>query len=132
MGLWGEWGEYTPPEAPVHLYLDDLRHPPDTRPGWRGWWDWLWGHKSRWTVVRTSKDAIWLLRTRRVDLVSFDHDLGGNDTGYLVALHIEAEAVYGRARPPQWYIHSANPVGAARIEAAMQAAHRLWRKQAAV
>lgn len=93
----------------MRLWLDDIRPMPD---GYDVW-------------CRTSDEAITQLLTRSVTHISFDHDLGGDDTGYLVAMWIE-EQVYTAEyfTMPTWSIHSANPVGARRIRAAMESADR--------
>lgn len=43
----------------MHLYIDDLRRAPD----------------DTWTVARTNTEAIRLLRTGHVELISCDHDI---------------------------------------------------------
>mgnify|MGYP000555942061 CR=1 FL=1 len=50
----------------MKLYIDDLRNPPD----------------NTWTVARTSAAAIKTLaeQPRLPETISFDHDLGGDDT----------------------------------------------------
>jgi hypothetical protein len=55
-----------------------------------------------WVRVRTSEEAIELLRAGGVDELSHDHDLGlvvgpGERTGYDVLLWLEAEVAAGRA-----------------------------------
>ena len=53
--------------------------------------------------------------------VSFDHDLGLEKTGYDLACYFERMVHYGKMDPDQltFSVHSANPVGAARIRQAM-------------
>jgi hypothetical protein len=62
----------------------------------------------------------------RWDEVSFDHDLGGDDTSIPVAKRIEEMAFNGERAPPRWHIHSANPIGRKNLEAALQSADRFW------
>ena len=91
------------------LWIDDLREPPDE--------DWCW--------AKTSGVAISCLLIGPVTEISFDHDLGGDDTTMSVAKLIEQRAHDG-AKPPKWRIHSANPVGRKNLEAALASADRLW------
>ncbi|MCO5164931.1 MAG: ATP-binding domain-containing protein [Planctomycetes bacterium] len=93
----------------MRLWLDDLRPPP---PGW--------------TWVTTAWDAITGLQAGGVIEISLDHDLGPPEagTGYDVARWIEAEAFHGRLPRLRWGIHSANPIGVARMTVARGAASR--------
>ena len=70
--------------------------------------------------------AIAALRTGKVTFMSFDHDLGKDDTGYTVAKWIEEEAQAGRIPRLFWQIHSANPVGQKNMEAALTNADKFW------
>jgi len=92
------------------LFLDDIRMPPD----------------GNWHVVRTATEAIEFLKTGKVERISFDHDLGTDITGYHVANFIEQMAAEGRLARLDWQIHSANPVGRANIQRAMESADRFW------
>jgi hypothetical protein len=56
----------------MKLWIDDERLPPD---------GYVW--------AKTYQDAIKHIDTGEVDLISFDHDLGGKKTGYDVATYIE-------------------------------------------
>jgi hypothetical protein len=96
----------------MKLWLDDLRPAPE---------EWFW--------VRTAWDAIERLSRGGVTEVSLDHDLGGpeNGTGQYVASWIEAEAFHGRLAPLIWRVHSANPLGAERMRAALERAEASWR-----
>lgn len=88
------------------LFIDDLRDPVD----------------PAWTIARSSAEAIALLLERGCpDEISFDHDLGGDDTAMAVArrlidLDLDANGVF---IPPtfRFGVHSANPVGAANLRA---------------
>jgi hypothetical protein len=95
----------------MRLYLDDLRPtPPDFD-----------------LRAYTAEQAIEMIRAGKVSFISFDHDLGEpeNGTGYDVAVWIENEAWHDLYFPmPEWAIHSANPVGARNIHAAMLSAQR--------
>lgn len=93
----------------MKLWIDDLRAPPD---------GWVW--------VKTSAQAIDQLGCE-VEEISFDHDLGGDDTAMPVAQCIEYMAHEGLLPPPKWHIHSANPVGRANLKAALESADRHWK-----
>ena len=99
----------------MRVWLDDLREAP---PGW--------------VRVRTPEEAIALLETGEVTEMSLDHDLGLVDgdrerTGYDVLLWLEREVAEGRwVFPlPEIGVHSANPVGRARMERAVASIRRL-------
>ena len=82
------------------LFIDDLRQPPD----------------ETWVVVRSSAEAIaWFLNHGCPDEISFDHDLGGEDTAMrVVHWMIETDMDAGGAFIPanfSFTVHSANPVG---------------------
>ena len=96
----------------MKIFLDDIRNPPD----------------SSWTVVRNAFDAISLIIMGGVEFISFDHDLGLAMTGADVAKFIEERAYLNHIQPPNYSIHSANPVGARNIQAAMSSANREWHK----
>lgn len=106
----------------MKLWLDDIRLPPGD--------DWVW--------AKTVQDAM-----QELDLadaigvpihISFDHDLGDDDkigTGYTLASMIESMAYQGKVfNIESWTVHSANPIGAARIKVAMESFDRI-RLQAA-
>ena len=104
----------------MKLWLDDQINDPDTpdRHTPVGWYGCTHAHQT-----------IEYIKTGIVTEIDFDHDLGeGKGTGYDVALVIEAGAYNGTLDPIKWNIHSANPVGRKRIEAAMQNADRYWRE----
>lgn len=95
----------------MKIWIDDIRKPPD--------WDWLW--------ARSSAEAITLLDTYPVNHISFDHDLGGDDTAMRVAVVIEKRAHDDTMGPVEWAVHSANPVGRDNIRKCMESAERFWR-----
>ncbi|MEZ4449548.1 MAG: cyclic-phosphate processing receiver domain-containing protein [Nannocystaceae bacterium] len=79
--------------------------------------------------VTTAAEAIAALEGGEITAVSLDHDLGDEaevGSGYQVACWIEAAAFEGRLRRLEWRVHSANPIGRRRMEAALQAADRAW------
>ena len=89
----------------MKLYLDDVRPVPE---GWVG--------------AKTMLEATQILKESFSDIthLSFDHDLGDDDrngTGYDVACFLEG-MVYATktiTTLPVMTVHSANPVGGARI-----------------
>jgi len=105
----------------MKLWLDDQIHDPNTPDrhvpvGWYG--------------CTTAKQAIEYISTGVVSEIDFDHDLGDEKcgTGYDVAAYIESRAYHQTLDPIKWNIHSANPIGRARIEAAMRSADIFWSK----
>ncbi|MFM0670476.1 cyclic-phosphate processing receiver domain-containing protein [Paraburkholderia sediminicola] len=88
------------------LFIDDLRNP--ASPGW--------------VVARDSDTTIKLLEARGCPAeISFDHDLGGDDTAMrvvrrLVELDLDAGGTYIPSGF-QFSVHSANPVGRENIQA---------------
>lgn len=72
------------------LWVDDLRPAPE---GWR------------W--VKTSAEALAALAEQEWDVLSLDHDLGGDDTSRPVVLHLCEHGGW----PRRVLVHSANPVG---------------------
>jgi NAD+-processing family protein with receiver domain len=99
----------------VRVWLDDEREAP-----------------AGWMRTRTPAETIGLLRTGQVRELSLDHDLGlaseeSEQTGYDVLVWLEREVAEGRWRSPlpAIRVHSANPVGRARMERAIAAIERL-------
>jgi hypothetical protein len=78
--------------GPARLWVDDLRDPPD----------------GSWAVARTSAAAIGLLAAGRFEVLSLDHDLGGDDTTRAVVLWL---CEHPEAWPGDVRVHTANPVG---------------------
>lgn len=72
------------------LWVDDLRPAPEG-----------------WTWVKTSDEALEALAERNWDLMSLDHDLGGDDTSRRIVLHLAEHGGW----PQEVRVHSANPVG---------------------
>lgn len=94
----------------MKLWIDDVRPAPK---GWRR--------------VKNSKDAI-IFFCDHYDIteVSFDHDLGGDDTVMKLINYLEVLAHMGILYPFKWIIHSDNPVGRKNIELAMKSVERFW------
>lgn len=99
----------------MKLYLDDERQMP-------------FGFDIH---VKSSDEAVALLATNAVTCISLDHDLGdiGNGTGYDVACFIERSAYEGTLKQLEVTIHSANPIGRARMEQAIAKARQYWNMQ---
>lgn len=99
------------PLGPLKLWVDDARPMPD-----------------RFNChARTASEALAVLRTERVVSLSLDHDLGSTTSdGCVVAEAIERGAYFGTLPRINWTVHSANPVGRQRIEAALRRADSYW------
>tara|TARA_Y100000310_G_C20626034_1_gene785928 strand:+ start:520 stop:819 length:300 start_codon:yes stop_codon:yes gene_type:complete len=95
------------------LWLDDIRHPPDT--------SWYW--------VRTYEEVVRYLAKWPVTEISLDHDLGVSKTGYDVACYIEQAAFNNELPPMEWRVHSQNTVGAKNIRAALGQADKFWKRE---
>lgn len=87
------------------LFIDDLRQSPD----------------KTWVLVRSSAEAIaWLSNYGCPDVVSFDHDLGGEDTAmqvvhWMIGTDMDADGAFIPA-DFSFTVHSANPVGRENIK----------------
>jgi hypothetical protein len=91
------------------MFLDDLRLP----------------QNEGWGIVRSSAEAIEWLKTHGCpDEMSFDHDLGGDDTAMrVVHWMIETDMdMDGKFIPPsfRFCVHSANPVGRENIKGLLE------------
>lgn len=91
------------------LWVDDLRQAPD---------GWVW--------VKSSSEAIDWLCDHTPAEISFDHDLGGNDTSMKIANYIEIWASRGFIDRFTWHIHSANPVGKKNLKLAFTSIEQFW------
>lgn len=98
---WTDYGRVQGAERRAHLklWIDDIRTLPG---GYTGWDDW----------ALTSTHAINLLRARKeqgvtYEEVSFDHDLGGDDTSRRVMTWM----IENDCWPRHIHVHTANPVG---------------------
>lgn len=84
----------------MKLFIDDLRNPPD----------------NSWTVVRSYADGVELISRMQgfPETISFDHDLGLDETGYDFANWLVSQDLDERIDIPPHFtfnVHSANPVG---------------------
>jgi hypothetical protein len=102
------------------LFLDDIREPsyvyrdsddPEV-------------HPSVWTVARSTEEAKAMVQAKGMpSLISFDHDLGGNDTAMVFLGWLAREYWDGESPIPMWKIHSDNPVGRQNIRSFMRSWH---------
>jgi hypothetical protein len=85
----------------MNIYLDDVRTGP-----------------KGWLTVRTGEEAIKLLESRKVKMISLDHDLGLNImSGYDVACWIEEQVFTNEDyQCPDIKVHSFNLPGRQRIQ----------------
>lgn len=87
------------------LFIDDVRDPPSTD----------------WVVVRSTNEALNYVQDHGwPDFISFDHDLGGEDTTMVFLKYLVYEHWDGITTPPDYKVHSANPVGAENIKSFME------------
>lgn len=86
----------------MKVYLDDLRPTPEG-----------------WVRVYWPDEAIELLKTGEVEIISLDHDLGDDErgTGNDVVLWIEEAVFTQHFTPPEIKVHSANSAARKKMEA---------------
>lgn len=91
------------------MYIDDVRNPP---PG-------------DWVVVRSSNEALECVQKNGMPaFISFDHDLGGDDTTMVFLRMLAKELLFNYSNPPKYIVHSSNPVGKLNIISFMDS----WKK----
>jgi hypothetical protein len=95
---------------PINLFIDDERFPPSDG--------------KLWVIARTSYDAINIIKGFGMPkYISFDHDLGGDDTSMKVLRWMEEQLIDREITFPEafdYYVHSQNPVGVVNITAKME------------
>jgi hypothetical protein len=90
------------------LFIDDERFPVD----------------DSWVIVRTSEEAIQHVKENGMPIyISFDHDLGGDDTSvkfiwWMIDLFLDGNIEI--SKDFDFYVHSQNPIGAENIRKLMQ------------
>lgn len=94
----------------MNLFIDDERYPPNDG--------------TNWTIVRSSSEAIeYVLNHGCPTFISFDHDLGGEDTA-MVFLHwlIEKDMDQPGFIPAEltFAVHSQNPIGARNLKCLLE------------
>jgi hypothetical protein len=91
------------------LFIDDERFPPNVEGGW--------------VTARSSYEARKVVEQCGIPkFISFDHDLGGNDTAIPFVNWLCDSVVMGELELPEgfnYYVHSQNPIGKANIEGKM-------------
>ena len=94
------------------LFIDDERFPPAS---WEG---------QDYKIARSSDEAVRIVENCGMpEFISFDHDLGGDDTsmrfiGLLVCMLLDGFVIIPHNF--DFYVHSQNPVGAENIRARMK------------
>lgn len=98
------------------LWIDDIRTPPTG--------EWIW--------AKNYDDAIAQIFTGNFVRVSLDHDLGDENakTGYDILCEIERQIAKGGfwIFLPEFEIHSANPVGRANMQRAIDSIWKLYKE----
>lgn len=93
-----------------NLFLDDERHPPD--------------NGRDFTLARSSHEAIACVEERGMpEFISFDHDLGGDDTAMVFLTWLENMLLEDRLRLSETFsytVHSQNPIGARNISGRLE------------
>ena len=100
----------------LSIFLDDIRKLPDSNIAAP--------EEKKWTLVKSAKEAIELIRKGNVRRISLDHDLGNdkNGTGYDVLVAIEKFLHDGTIdRPPRMYVHTSNVSARIKMELAIRA-----------
>lgn len=89
------------------LFIDDERFPVD----------------DDWVIARSTNEAIFAIRLNGMpSFISFDHDLGGNDTSRVFIKWLLDELLDGNEQLPpdfDFAVHSQNPIGADWIQSTM-------------
>ena len=89
--------------TPWKLFLDDIRNPTDKYQGLMS---------QHWVIARSSEEAKTLVVANGMpELLSLDHDLGGDDTSMIFLNWLAREYHNGEDPIPGYFIHSSNPVG---------------------
>ena len=100
------------------LFIDDERYPPTSYDG------------VIWIIARSSADAIECVSLQGIpEYISFDHDLGGEDTSMQFLKWLFEASDFANNSQPQmvpfsWYVHSMNPIGKKNIEAYLESWNR--------
>lgn len=93
----------------MKLFIDDLRNPPS----------------EDYHVVRSTEQALeWIKKNGMPSFISFDHDLGGEDTSMVFLRRLHNEIWTEIQSIPDYVVHSANPVGSKNIVSFMES----WKK----
>jgi hypothetical protein len=91
----------------IKLFIDDERFPVT----------------DDWVIVRTSQEAIDAVTAHGFpSFISFDHDLGGDDTAIVFINWSTDQLIDGHLTIPvdfDYYVHSQNPIGVTNIKSKM-------------
>lgn len=89
----------------IKLFIDDVRYPPNDG--------------ECWYIVRNSTNAAEFVKAVGVpDFISFDHDLGDEDTAMVFLKWLSEYLFFTEKKFPagfKFYVHSQNVVGATNI-----------------
>ena len=100
----------------MQIWLDDMRPIPDDG--------------GDWIHVENAKDFKFYVENfqHNITKISFDHDLGLTEpTGYDLATWLEEKMALGKIKflhDVEFTVHSANPIGAARIDQTIESMKR--------
>lgn len=92
----------------MKIWVDDIRTPPDST------WYWVKSSEAAITVLET----YWMV-SRTIEVMSLDHDLGGDDTTRPIVLWCCENDFW----PVEVVVHSANPVGIEWLEGMISRYH---------
>lgn len=85
-----------------------------------------------WTIARSSKEAFNCIFSKGIPQhISFDHDLGGDDTSMVFLKQLEECLHMGNVSFPEgfsYYVHSQNPIGAGNIKSYMDNLLRFYKE----
>lgn len=86
------------------LFLDDERYPSDK-------------DKLDWVIARSSAEAQAVVESKGTpSFISYDHDLGGEDTSIVFIHWLIERSLNGLCEfPREYYVHSQNPIGSKNI-----------------
>lgn len=84
----------------MKLWVDDIREPPDD--------SWVWSKTSEDAIRRITVWSYEGITWDRFEVMSLDHDLGGDDTTRTIVLWL---CETGHYWPDEVLVHTANPVG---------------------
>jgi hypothetical protein len=95
------------------LWIDDERPKPEGE-------DWIRAYDATEAIFWLTEGAY------DFEFISFDHDLGGDNTSQIVADTLELWAMKGFGKHYRWAIHSANPEGERHLRMALENMDAYW------
>lgn len=104
-----------------NLFIDDERNPETI---------YLLG--EYWTIARSSEQATNLVKEKGMpDAISFDHDLGENDTSIVFLKWLIEYALENKINwVPECFFHTQNPVGKQNLKSLVSSWLRIIKQQA--